>query len=70
MKCRQHKREDCSACEGKPRWQQAARDEASNEKTERLSVPGGWLYRTQVKGPVGSGTYASRVAMVFVPEAP
>lgn len=60
----------CPACEKLPQWECAARMEGSNEKTERLRVPGGWLYRTMVKGAAGDRVYASRPALCFVPDPP
>lgn len=37
------------------------------DKTERLKVPGGWLYRT-ILDDVGGDNSRDIVAMVFVPE--
>jgi|15BtaG_2_1085339.scaffolds.fasta_scaffold121056_2 hypothetical protein len=55
--------ESCRSCHGKESWEGVVRGEPVGQKTQRLRVPGGWLYRT-IMGNAGR----TPVAMVFVPE--
>jgi hypothetical protein len=49
-----------------PAWEIVRENGDASDVTERLVVPGGWLYRTWVQfEPHGVGTHA--IAMVFVP---
>jgi hypothetical protein len=40
------------------------------EDTERLVVPGGWLYRVQSDATPRGGNYRLAVAVLFVPGTP
>ena len=42
--------------------------DGTTSRTERMSVPGGWVYRTRVRTPVAAGeVWGEVVAMCFVP---
>lgn len=44
-----------------PKWESLTSSTSGSEKTDRLAVPGGWIYRTRCEG-MGAG-----VSTVFVP---
>jgi hypothetical protein len=51
--------------EARRRWIPVASDFDDEGYTERLGIPGGWLYRTRIYEEGGPS-----VAMVFVPDPP
>lgn len=51
----------------KPHWEHLTHD--TFETTDRLKVPGGWLYRTQVRHcEYGVGVVGHSIQLCFVPE--
>jgi hypothetical protein len=49
-----------------PLWRQVTEQGSLYERTDKLRVPGGWLYRTQFYHPTTGVTVAT--SMVFQPE--